>query len=112
MKLNRLKSIVNDVVRTSISSPNGNYLLDPFEHYTPTIEIKIDLKNKTFTPNLDGDAVETYYSAICDWFHEVLPKEGVPIDIIDSAILNITPKGKECVIKANEREFKSFFPYK
>ncbi|HUW89690.1 MAG TPA: hypothetical protein VMV43_04150 [Candidatus Nanopelagicaceae bacterium] len=112
MKLNRLKSIVNDIVRTSISSQNGRYLLDPFEHYTPEVKIIIDLKSKTFTPDLDGDAVETYYSAICDWFYEVLPKEGIPIDVIDSAILSITPHGKECIIKVNEREFKSFLSYR
>ncbi len=112
MKLNRLKSIVNDVVRTSISSSNGKYLLDPFEHYTPKLEIIIDLKHKTFTPDLDGDSVETYYNAICEWFHEVLPKEGIPIDVIDSAILTISPNGKECIIKAKEREFSSFVSYK
>jgi len=70
------------------------------------------LKNKTFTPDLGGEAVETYYSAIYDWFHEVLPKEGIPIDVIDSAILIISPNGKECVIKASEREFRSFYSYK
>jgi len=112
MKLNRLKSIVNDLIRTSISRPNGQYLLDPFEHYTPELEISIDLKNKTIAPDLDGDAVETYYRTIIDWFHEVLPKEGIPLDIIDYAILNITPNGKECIIKANEREFRSFLSYK
>lgn len=112
MKLNRLKSIVNEAIRTSVSSSTGKYLLDPFEHYTPEAEIKIDLKNKLFNLELDGDAVETYYSAIIEWFHEVLPKEGIPIDIIDSAILTISPKGKECFIKVNEREFKSFYSYK
>ena len=111
MKLNRLKSIVNELIRTSISRPNGQYLIDPFEHYSPELEIKIDLKNKTFIPDLDGDAVEKYYSAIIDWFHEVLPKEGIPFDIIDSAILIINPKGKECIIKAKERKFRSFFSY-
>ena len=112
MKLNRLKSIVNDLIRTSVSRPNGQYLIDPFEHYTPELEINIDLKNKTISPDLDGDAVETYYRAIIDWFHEVLPKEGIPFDIIDYAILNITPNGKKCIIKAHEREFKSFLQYK
>ena len=111
MKLNRLKSIVNDLIRTSVSRPNGQYLLDPFEHYTPEIEIKIDLKNKTILPDLDGDAVDIYYNAIIEWFHEVLPKEGIPLDIIDCAILNITPNGKECIIKANQREFRSFLSY-
>ncbi len=112
MKLNRLKSIVNDLIRTSISRPNGQYLLDPFEHYTPEIEIKIDLKNKTFTPDLDGDAVETYYSAISDWFHEVLLKEGIPIESINTATLSISPKGKECIIEANGRKFRSSLIYK
>ena len=112
MKLNRLKSIVNDLVRTSISRPNGQYLIDPFEHYTPEIEIKIDLKNKTFTPDLDGDAVETYYTAISDWFHEVLLKEGIPIRVINEAILTISPKGKDCFIVANGRKFRSSLIYK
>ena len=112
MKLNRLKSIVNESIRTSISRPNGQYLIDPFEHYTPELEIKIDLKNKSIEPDLDGDAVEKYYRAIIDWFHEVLPKEGIPFDVIGCAILNISPNGKECIIKANEREFRSFLSYK
>jgi len=112
MKLNRLKSIVNEAIRTSISRPNGHYLIDPFEHYTPEIEIKIDLKNKSFLPKLDGEAVETYYSAIIDWFHEVLPKEGIPIDTIDCAVLKINPSGKECIIKAKEKEFRSFLSFR
>jgi hypothetical protein len=112
MKLNRLKSIVNDLIRTSISRPNGQYLIDPFEHYTPEIEINIDLKNKTISPDLDGDAVETYYNAISDWFHEVLLKEGIPIEIINRATLNISPKGKDCLIVANGRKFRSSLIYK
>ena len=92
MKLNRLKSIVIDLIRTSISRPNGQYLIDPFEHYTPELEIIIDLKNKTVSPDLDGDAVETYYKAISDRFHEVLLKEGIPIGIINEAILTLSPK--------------------
>jgi len=112
MKLNRLKSIVNDVIRTSISRPNGQYLIDPFEHYTPELEINIDLKNKTITPDLDGDAVETYYSSISDWFHEVLLKEGIPIEIINKATLNISPKGKECAIVTNRKIFRSSLKYK
>ncbi len=112
MKLNRLKSIVNDLIRTSISRPNGQYLIDPFEHYTPEIEINIDLKSKTFAPDLDGDAVEKYYSAISDWFHEVLLKEGIPIEIISKASLKISPMGKECIIVANGRKFRSSLIYK
>jgi len=107
MKLNRLKSIVKDLIRTSISRSNGQYLIDPFEHYTPELEIKIDLKNKTIIPDLEGDAVETYYNAIINWFHEVLIKEGIPIEVINKASLKISPKGKECIIVANGRKFRS-----
>ncbi len=106
MKLNRLKSVVKQVIRESSGDSQG-YMLDPFYHYTPESEIIVDLKNGTFKPDLEGDDVERYYKSIIDWFHKVLPKEGIPIDIIDSAILKINPQGKECIIKAQGRTFSS-----
>jgi hypothetical protein len=106
MKLNRLKSVVKQVLRESSSGSKG-YMVDPFYHYTPEIEILIDLKEGTFVPELGGDDVERYYKEIIKWFHQVLPKEGIPIEIIDKAILKITPYGKECVIEAQGRSFKS-----
>ena len=42
LKLSRLKSIVNQVVRESSGDEEG-YMVDPFYHYTPEIEITIDL---------------------------------------------------------------------
>ena len=110
MKLNRIKSIVKQVIRESSSNPEG-YMIDPFYHYTPEKEILIDLKEGTFTPNLDGDDVEKYYKFIIDWFHQVLPKEGIPIAVIDKAILKITPKGKECVIESQGRSFRSYLKF-
>ena len=50
---------------------------------------------------------ERYYKSIVNWFHEVLPKEGIPIEIIDKAVLKINPSGKECVIEAQGRKFTS-----
>jgi len=111
MKLNRLKSIVNQVIRESSGDSQG-YMVDPFYHYTPEYQIIIDLKKGSFTPDLEGDDVERYYKSIIDWFHNVLPKEGIPIEVIDKAILKINPMGKECVIEAQGRRFTSFINYK
>ncbi|MFW9873315.1 MAG: hypothetical protein ACFFG0_09450 [Candidatus Thorarchaeota archaeon] len=83
-------------------------MVDPFYHYTPEQEILIDLKAGTFMPDLEEDDVERYYKSIIDWFHNVLPKEGIPIEIIDKAILKINPQGKECIIEAQGRKFTSF----
>ena len=110
MKLNRLKSIVNQVVRESSSDSQG-YMIDPFYHYTPESEIIIDLKSGTFTPDLEGDDVERYYKSIIDWFHNVLLKEKIPIEVIDKAVLKINPQGKECVIEAQGRTFTSFLKF-
>ena len=110
MKLNRLKSVVNQIIRESSGDSQG-YMVDPFYHYTPESEILIDLKAGTFTPDLGGDDVERYYKSIINWFHEVLPKEGIPIEIIDTAILKINSKGKECIIEAQGRKFTSFLKF-
>ena len=110
MKLNRLKSIVNQIIRESSSDSQG-YMVDPFYHYTPENEIIIDLKTGIFMPDLTGDDVERYYKSIIDWFHEVLPKEGIPIEIIEKAILKINSKGKECIIEAQGRKFTSFLKF-
>ncbi len=72
----------------------------------------IDLKSGTFTPELEGDDVERYYKSIIDWFHKVPPKEGISIEIIDKAILKISPQGKECIIEAQGRKFTSFIKFK
>ena len=110
MKLNRLKSIVNQVIRESSGDSKG-YMVDPFYHYTPESEIIIDLKLGTITPDLEGDDIERYYKSIIEWFHNVLPKESIPIKVIDKAILKINPQGKECVIEAQGRVFTSFLKF-
>ena len=110
MKLNRLKSVVNQIIRGSSGDEKG-YMLDPFEHYTPEIDFEIDLITGIITPDCEGDDVERYYKSIISWFHEVLPKEGIPIDVIDSAILKITPEGKSCLVKAQGREFSSSYKF-
>jgi hypothetical protein len=106
MKLNRLKSIVNQMLRESVRNSQG-YTLDPFYYHTTENEIIIDLKSGTFFPNMEGDDVEKYYISVIDWFHRVLQKEGIPIEFIDKAVLKINPKGKKCVIEAQGRKFDS-----
>jgi hypothetical protein len=110
LKLNRLKSVVNQVIRESAGGSQG-YMIDPFYHYTPESEIIIDLKTGTFEPDLEADDIERYYRSIIDWFHDVLPKEGIPLEVIDKAILRINPLGKECIIEAQGRKFRSFLKF-
>jgi len=111
MKLNRLKSVVNQILRESSGTSEG-YMVDPFYHYTPEKEIIIDLKAGTITPDLEGDDVERFYNSIVNWFHEVLPKEGIPMEVIDKAILKINSEGKYCEIEAQGRTFTSFLKFK
>lgn len=111
MKLNRLKSIVNQVINTS-ASVDGKYALDPFDHYTPEIEIEVDLLTGKLTPDMEGDDVEKFYTSISKWFREVLLKEGIPIQIIDKAIIQLSPQGKTAIIQAQGREFKASIKYK
>lgn len=102
--------MVNQLIRESSGDSQG-YLVDPFYHYTPESEIIIDLKEGTFTPDLEGDDVERYYKSIIDWFHEVLPKEGISLEVIDKAVLTINPQGKECIIEAQGRKFRSYLKF-
>ena len=111
MKLNRLKSVVNQCIRSS-AGRNGIYLQDPFYHYTPEIEIEVDLITGKLSPDMEGDDVENYYKGISEWFQRVLPKEGIPLDVIDKAIIKISPKGKECIIQAQGRAFKASVSFK
>ena len=111
LKLKKLKSVAYNALRDSLSW-KGEYLLDPFGHYTPEEEIIIDLITGRISPERDGDSVESYYSKIHEWFLEVLPKEDIHKDIIDSAVINISPVGKECIIVAQGREFRANLKYK
>ncbi len=111
MKLNRLKSIVNQILRESSASEQG-YMIDPFYHYTPEFEIIIDLKTGSFNPELKGDDVERYYKSLIDWFHKVLVKEKIPNEIIEKAILTVSPSGKECIVEARGRRFYSTLKFK
>ncbi len=77
MKLNRLKSIVNQVIRTSAGEVDCNYMIDPFYHYTPEEEFASDLLTGTIIPEREGNDVERYYKVIPRRFHEVLPGEGL-----------------------------------
>jgi hypothetical protein len=111
IKLKNLKSVANNALRQSIAW-KGKYRIDPFEHYTPEEEIMLDLITGSFSPERDGDDVEEYYSNIYEWFHDVLPKEGIALDAIDKAILIINSKGKLCIIVSQGREFRAELKFK
>jgi hypothetical protein len=110
LKLKKLNSIAYNALRDSLRW-KGEYLIDPFGHYTPEEEIIIDLVTGRISPERDGDSVEKYYSKIHEWFLEVLPKEDISKDIIDSAVIKISPAGKECIIVAQGREFRTNLKY-
>ena len=111
IKLKKLKSVANNALRQSISW-KGKYSIDPFGHYSPEEEITLDLITGKFSPERDGDDVEKYYSQIYEWFHDVLPREGIALDVIDKAILKINHEGKKCIIISQGREFKAELKFK
>ena len=112
IKLRKLKSVAYNALRQSIAW-KGKYRIDPFEHYTPEEEIKLDLISGKFTPERDSDDVEEeYYSQIYEWFHDVLPREGITLDVIDKAVLIINPEGKKCIIISQGREFRAELKFK
>ena len=111
IKLKKLKSVANNALRQSISW-KGKYSIDPFGHYTPEEEIMLDLIAGKFSPERDGDDVEEYYSQIYEWFHDVLPREGITLEVIDKAILIINPEGKKCLIVSQGREFRADLMFK
>jgi hypothetical protein len=107
MKLSRLNSIANNAVRDSTWShePHG---FDPLSFHSPAETIVVDLVSGTLKPDREGDSVEQYYTTMSRWFHDALKKEGIPIDVIESATITISPdKGKKCVIIAQGRTFES-----
>ncbi len=79
----------------------------PFEHVRPKESIVIDLVGGILLPYREGDDVEKYYNAMSRWFHEVMEKEGIPMTVIESAILTITPELRKCEIKAQGRIFSA-----
>ena len=104
MKLIRLRSIANNALRDSIWTPEtiGEY---PFEHVRPNRTIIIDLVHGKFTPDMEGDDVEKYYNAMSKWFYGALEKEGIPINVIESATITLTPEYRKCEIKAQGKTF-------
>ncbi len=105
IKLRKLKSVANNALRESLAQ-KGEYLIDQFGHFTPEEDIIIDLIRGRFTPEGGGDSVEEYYTKIHEQFLDVLPREGITIEIIDRAILKISPAGKKCIIVAQDRVFR------
>ncbi len=104
MKLIRLKSIANNAIRDSIWTPEliG---FEPFSTIRPKDINVVDLISGKLTPDLKGDDVEKYYQAMSRWFHQALPKEGIPLEAIESATITISPSGKKCEIQAGGKSF-------
>ena len=104
MKLSRLKSVAYNAVRDSIWTPEA-IGFDPFHIWRPKESIVVDLISGTLTPDRKGEDVEKYYQAMSRWFHQVLPKEGIPLDAIERATVTISPSEKICEIVAGGRTF-------
>ncbi|MFW9789444.1 MAG: hypothetical protein ACFFE2_16830 [Candidatus Thorarchaeota archaeon] len=107
LKLNRLKSIANNAVRDAIWTYQP-HSIDPFRYHNPLETIVVDLVSGTLKPDREGDSFEEFYTKMSRWFHDVLKKEGIPIEVIESATITIIPgAGKKCVIVAEGRTFES-----
>ena len=104
MKLIRLRYIANNALRDSIWTPE-TIGFSPFEHMRPNQTIVIDLVHGKCTPDMEGDDVEKYYQAMSKWFYGALKKEGIPINIIESATITLTPEYRKCEIKAQGKTF-------
>ena len=108
MKLNRLHSVANNATRGTMWS-HSPIMNDPFRYHDPPFDIVVDLVSGILAPDMEGDSVEEYYTGMSRWFHDVLKKEGIPLDVIESATITITPGGgKTCVIVAQGRTFESW----
>ena len=107
VKLSRLQSVANNATRGEIWTHGRGF--DPFKFHDAPFEIVVDLVSGILTPDMEGDSVEEYYTAMSRWFHDVLKKEGIPLDVIESATILITPGGgKTCMIVAQGRTFESW----
>ncbi len=104
VKLKKLKSIAHNANRDSIWTPDPIGIF-PFEHFRPKQIIVVDLITGTLKPDMEGDDVERFYVAMSKWFHQALKKEGIPIDLIESATITITPDNRTCEIVAKGRKF-------
>ncbi len=107
LKLNRLRSIANNAVRDTIWTPEPAGM-DPFHFADASFVIVVDLIEGALTPDMEGDSVEKYYKTMSRWFHDALAKEGIPLDVIESATITISPgRSKKCMIIAQGRTFES-----
>ena len=101
MKLKKLQGIANNAVNV------GDWYY-PFEMITPPFEIEVDLIKGRLNPNMKGDDVEKFYKGISKWFHEVLQKEEMPIEVIEKAVVQIQPSARpKCIIVAKGKTYSS-----
>ena len=116
MKLIRLRSIANNAIRPSNwATTELKSHFDPFEHIRPRGTFIVDLITGAITWETEegnemlvsDDDVEKYYKAMAQWFHQALEKEGIPLEVIESAIIKITPEEKQCTIVADGKTFES-----
>lgn len=110
MKLIRLRSIAYNALRNTIWTPEP-IGLGPFEKIRPREAITVDLVSGQLIPAMTGDDVERFYQAMTRWFHQALEKEGIPLEIIESAKLIISPTGRKCIIIADGKTFKAERPF-
>ena len=110
MKLIRLRSIAYNALRNTIWTPEP-VGFGPFERIRPRETIIVDLLRGRLTPAMTGDDVERFYKAMTKWFHQALEKERIPLEIIESAELIISPNGRKCIIIADGRTFEAERPF-
>ncbi len=103
MKLKKLKGIANNAVNVGTGC-----LHYPFGIISPPFEIKVDLLRGEMNPDMKGDDAEKFYKDISRWFHEVLQKEKIPVEVIEEAVILVGPTKKpNCIIKAKGKIYSS-----
>lgn len=80
----------------------------PLGLFTPSFRIEVNLLTRKITPDMKGDDVEKYYKEIAEWFHRILRKESIPVNMIRAAKIVISPDiGPQCTIKTEKKTYTS-----
>ncbi|MBI2576989.1 hypothetical protein HYV84_07275 [Candidatus Woesearchaeota archaeon] len=101
MKLSKLRGIANNAVQPGAWS-------FPFSSVKPPYAIEVNLVTGRITPEPQGDDVEAHYKKVIAWFHESLKREGIPLSVIEKAVIHLRREtSPACTIIARGKTFSS-----
>ena len=101
MKLSKLMGIANNAVQAG----SWNF---PFSFVKPPYPIEVDLVTGNITPDPQGDDVEAHYKKVITLFHESLKREGIPLSVIEKAVIRPGNEANPvCTIISRGKTFSS-----